>query len=165
MYQRPVPLVEENPGWIGTHLKKSVLNIYSIEKTLSTGRAMIMTSSKSPVIDQGRPPGQLSVGQKGRQPPDSKSNPKVFWSYVNSKTKTRSGVNDLTTPDGLVFTIEGDGPLPIPPVYKFSEMLQDIRFTEQDTEEMLSILKTDKAPGPDGLSPLILNNDNNNIWG
>ena len=55
-----------------------------------------------------------------------------------------------------VFTIEGDGPLPIPPDYEFSEMLEDVLFTEQDTEAMLSKLNTDKAPGPDGLSPLIL---------
>ena len=55
-----------------------------------------------------------------------------------------------------IFTIEGDGPLPIPPVYEFSEMLQDVLFEKQDIEEMLSFLKTDKAPGPDGLSPLIL---------
>ena len=105
---------------------------------------------------------------------DSKSNPKAFWAYVNSKTKTRSGVPDLTRPDGStastdldkaeelnhffhsVFTLEGDGPLPPPPDYGVSETLDGITFTKDDVEKMLLAVNPDKAPGPDGLSPAVL---------
>ena len=31
---------------------------------------------------------------------EAKSNPKAFWNYVKSKTKTRTGIADLKKPDG-----------------------------------------------------------------
>ena len=105
---------------------------------------------------------------------DSKKNPKAFWSYVNSKTKTRSGVPNLNRHNGStaltdvekseelnhffqgVFTLEGDGPLPPPPDYGIAETLDDIAFSEGDVENMLNSLNINKAPGPDGIGPLIL---------
>ena len=105
---------------------------------------------------------------------DSKKNPKAFWSYVNSKTKTRSGVPNLNRQNGStaltdidkaeelnnffqsVFTLEGDGALPPPPDYGIAETLDDIVFSKEDVKNMLDNLNVNKAPGPDGIGPLIL---------
>merc|ERR1712082_36927 len=85
---------------------------------------------------------------------DLKKNPKAFWAYVNSKTKTRSGVPDLTRSDGStastdsnkaeelnhffqsVYTSEGDGPLPPPPDYGCSKTFDDITFTKDEVEKL-----------------------------
>ncbi|KAA0200510.1 hypothetical protein HAZT_HAZT010703 [Hyalella azteca] len=105
---------------------------------------------------------------------ESKRNPKAFWAFVKSKTKTRSGVADLKKPDGTktsndlekaellnsffqsVFTKVDPGPLPPPPSVPHEQTLENFVIEEEDVRKVLANLKVDKAPGPDGISPLSL---------
>jgi hypothetical protein len=104
----------------------------------------------------------------------AKSNPKSFWSYVQSKTKTRTGIADRKTEDGTkvttdkgkanllnsffqsVFATEKEGELPEMPQYSYDSKLIDFVITTEAVKKHLAGLKTNKAAGPDGLSPLLL---------
>ena len=103
----------------------------------------------------------------------AKTDPKAFWSYVNSKTKTRSGVADLKKTDGTrtesdgekaevlndffqsVFTSEDDD-LPVPPTYNYEDELSNFPISEEKVKKLLSELHPGKAAGPDGLHPMLL---------
>lgn len=105
---------------------------------------------------------------------NAKNNPKAFWSYVNSKTKTRSGVADLKKEDGTrastdqekadilnnffqsVFTVENDSNIPDPPLYEYKETVTDFEISVEKVRNLLLTLNTHKASGPDGLHPLFL---------
>ncbi|KAL8614561.1 hypothetical protein ACOMHN_028972 [Nucella lapillus] len=105
---------------------------------------------------------------------EAKNNPKVFWSYVKSKTTTRSGIGDLKKENGSkttsdqekakllnnffhsVFTHEDDGPLPDLPTAEYSTTLEDFEISEEKVLKLLQTLKTHKATGPDGINPLVL---------
>ena len=104
----------------------------------------------------------------------SKNNPKSFWSYVKSKTSTRTGIPDLKKEDGematsdkdkaetlnnffqSVFTEEPPGDLPIPPSFKLDSELSNIDITREDVLKQLKRLNTGKAAGIDGIPPLLL---------
>lgn len=104
----------------------------------------------------------------------AKKNPKAFWSYVKSKTNCRTGVADLRKADGTktttdeekvellnkffqsVFTQENMDSLPDPPDFNFMSTLEDINIKDEKVLKILKSLQTDKAPGPDGISPLVL---------
>ncbi|KAL8601399.1 hypothetical protein ACOMHN_042403 [Nucella lapillus] len=105
---------------------------------------------------------------------EAKKNPKVFLSYVKSKTTTRSGIGDLKKEDGSkttsdqekaellndffhsMFTHEDDGPLPDPLTAEYSMILEDFEISEEKVLNLLQTLKTHKATGPDGINPLVL---------
>ena len=106
---------------------------------------------------------------------DIKNNPKSFWKYANSKTKTRSGVPKLKKRDGSwaesdkdkadelnkyfssVFTREDITSMPnnFPPgpsntTFSFTPL------SIEDIIKKITKLKPNKAPGPDGLHPTII---------
>ena len=82
----------------------------------------------------------------------AKTDPKAFWSYVNGKTKAKSGVADLKKSDGTrtssdkekaeilntffqsVFTVENND-IPDPPSYNFNEKLSDFSITEDKVKK------------------------------
>jgi hypothetical protein len=104
-----------------------------------------------------------------------KTNPKAFWKYVNSKTKVRGGIDDLTKDDGTtassdedkaqtlndffssVFTVEDLNTIPdIDPYYTGDHPLNDFKTTPDQVYKKLAKLKSDKAAGPDGMHPRVL---------
>ncbi len=103
-----------------------------------------------------------------------KKNPKAFWKYAQSKTKSRSGINDLEKGDGgltqsdeekadvlntfftSVFTQEDLTNIPTLEDRDFSTPLQKIEISVDEVEKKLKNLKTGKSPGPDGLHPRAL---------
>ena len=109
---------------------------------------------------------------------NSKSNPKAFWKYSQSKIKTRTGIPDLVAEDNdddsiytknnqektdvflrnfsSVFTIEPDGELPPFEKRIFQEELNNINITEDMVNKKLKKLKINKSPGPDKLHPRAL---------
>ena len=107
---------------------------------------------------------------------DAKENPKKFWKYVNSKTKTKPGIpnlqksdkeDDLTKDDNekaevllnyfsSVFTNEPCDEIPIPDIQDVPEPLDDINMTEDLIRKKLKALKTNKSPGPDKIHPRVL---------
>ena len=105
---------------------------------------------------------------------EAKTKPKGVWSYVNSKVKSKSGVADLQKEDGSktvndyekaevlnsffksVFTTEENGEMPEPPVYNFESELSYIDIYEEKVRKLLANQNTNKAPGPDKNSSLLL---------
>lgn len=106
-----------------------------------------------------------------------KENPKLFWKYVNSKTKTKSTIPDLeeTTENGTILykdeqgkaehlntffrsvqTIEPTENLPhLTPIPNINSP-ERIIITPDQVLKKLKKLKISKAPGPDNIHPRIL---------
>lgn len=107
---------------------------------------------------------------------NSKTNPKQFWKYIQSKTKKSSGISSLIMDDGKltdtdqekaetlnsffskVFTRETRSNLPTTELGSKSSgaLLTDIIVTKQAVKEKLNNLKPNKAQGPDNLPPRVL---------
>jgi hypothetical protein len=110
-----------------------------------------------------------------------KQNPKAFWKYVSSKTKSRSGVSDLERGDGSmttsnkdkaevlnqffssVFTREDIDNVPSLGDRYEGEVLSDLKVTEEAVLKKLIKLKSSKSAGPDGLHPRVLKEVANQI--
>ncbi|CAI9722626.1 Hypothetical predicted protein [Octopus vulgaris] len=104
----------------------------------------------------------------------AKTNPKSFWSYVMSKTKSKTGTADLKRSDGSntmtdkekadllntffqsVFTVEKESNLPDMSEYTYDTELTNLNISVEKVHKQLTSLKIAKAPGPDGISPRIL---------
>ena len=103
---------------------------------------------------------------------ESKSNPKAFYKYANSKLKVRAGIADLDTPEGIattdrqkaealnsfftsVFTREKTDEIPQPDPSDV-DPISDLIITEGKIMKKLKSLNPNKSSGPDGLHPRIL---------
>ena len=105
----------------------------------------------------------------------AKTNPKRFWNYVNSKTKTRQGISQLKVPNtdtmtesdtdkaevlqnhfSSVFTDEPVGPIPGPKMQSYETPLDAMHITEDQILKKLKKINTAKSPGPDQLHPKLL---------
>ena len=107
---------------------------------------------------------------------DSKEDTKHFWSYARSKTKFKEQVSRVKREDGNLTTSDKETAeeinkafntvfvresqmvaTPIPEqVYQGPE-LTDINFSVDQVLKHLKKLKPNKACGPDGVSPMVLN--------
>ena len=103
-----------------------------------------------------------------------KTNPKVFWRYSNSRLKTKAGLDNLVDGSGCiacddrgkaqllnsffssVFTDEDRSHMPEPTNQFTGEPIESIPITAEAVRQKLTHLKTDAAPGPDGLHPKLL---------
>jgi hypothetical protein len=105
-----------------------------------------------------------------------KHNPKKFWSYVQSKTKTCSSIPDLyidsdkktlTSSDSekanfladffsSVFTEEDDLVMPELDINPDIPKLDILNISAETIKKKLDNLKIDKSPGPDNIHPRIL---------
>jgi uncharacterized protein YqfB (UPF0267 family) len=105
-----------------------------------------------------------------------KHNPKKFWSYVQSKTKTCSSIPDLyidsdkktlTSSDSekanfladffsSVFTEEDDLVMPELDINPDIPKLDILNISAETNKKKLDNLKIDKSPGPDNIHPRIL---------
>lgn len=99
---------------------------------------------------------------------------KLFWSYVRSKTKTKSTVSQITNSEGelsksdqetadilnnfftSVFEAEGDGPIPEFEQRHYENELSDIMITEEIIDKLINQLKSSKSQGPDNIHPKFL---------
>ena len=103
-----------------------------------------------------------------------KTNPKGFWSYINSKIKVKTGIASLTTSNGdsattplqkskllnsyfsSVFTSECLETLPGMGDFNYEEPLNVVNVTKDTVFNKLKNLKSSKSAGPDGLHPRVL---------
>jgi len=104
----------------------------------------------------------------------AKANPKAFYQYVNTKTKSRTRIADINSDDGhvlttnrdkaelfnkffsSVFTVEDTDHMPSVSTKPMLQSLCDITFTVSDIEKLLLKLNCNKSPGPDNIHPRIL---------
>ena len=107
----------------------------------------------------------------------SKSNPKIFWKYVNSKRKTSSGIGELhiqkdcsifvadTDADkaevlsdffSSVFTREPNGDIPSLNKRSFVSESSDGYFDRETVRRLLVNINISKSQGPDQLHPKLL---------
>jgi len=109
---------------------------------------------------------------------DIKKNPKKFWCYANSKTKTRSGISDLVMNQGnniealtnndkekadtlseffsSVFTVENDDDYPLLKELDLDYSMPELEIKEEKVRKRLHDLNISKSPGPDNIHPRIL---------
>ena len=102
----------------------------------------------------------------------------MIWQYINSKSKTRSGIGDLAIePDdpksdltndnaakaeilsnffNRVVTREPDDEVPYIPPKEIHQNMLPLIITENTVAKLLRILKVDKSPGPDQMQPKYL---------
>ena len=103
-----------------------------------------------------------------------KSDPKLFWSYVRSKMKTKTSLSQLKQACGIltndntqkpellnkyiasVFETEGPGPLPEFPDRNFIETLSTIEIIADNIKKPILKLKPSKSQGPDNLHPKVI---------
>ena len=111
---------------------------------------------------------------------NTKSNPKAFWKYTQSKLKSRSNIPDIIEPGtetdpkyakcdedkakvfldyfSSVFTVEADQyNLPFFEKRNYETVLDDIHITEDQIVKKLKKLKVNKSPGPDSIHPRVIN--------
>ena len=103
---------------------------------------------------------------------EAKTNPKKFWKFTKSQTKTKDGVSNLktgnNTTDGdgekaevllnqfsSAFTVEPDGEVPNFPRRNIEFDNENVKITEEMVNEKLSNLIKTKSAGPDGIHPRV----------
>ena len=167
----------KKPRWMNTRVRKSV------KKKLKTYKKYIKTKSShaygkyiesrnecSRVIKKAKREYERKLAK------DCKLNPKLFWKYVQNKTKVTTGISPLTQSDGgvavsdkdkadvlnsffsSVFTQENMHNIPHLEEGSRSEntFLMDILITPQAVAEKLKELDINKAQGPDKIPPRVL---------
>ena len=103
-----------------------------------------------------------------------KTDNKLFWNYVRTKTKTKSVVSKLEMPNGelsssdqetantlneyfsTVFEIEPDDPLPNFEDRPFHYITDNLIINENNVEKAVAALKPGKSQGPDLIHPKFL---------
>ena len=110
------------------------------------------------------------------------TNPKIFWKYVKSRSKTGERIPDLETETGMattdqeksealssfftsVFTDEPRGPLPdfTLPTGTEAPIIDPMEMNREDIRKKLTSLNPNKSSGPDGVHPRILKEVANEI--
>ena len=99
-----------------------------------------------------------------------KIDPKLFWSYVRSKLKTKTSLSQLKLPCGTltndnnqkaallnvcfasVFETEGEEPIPDFPDRDFNKAITTVDISENVILKAISKLKPSKSQGPDNFS-------------
>ena len=103
-----------------------------------------------------------------------KTDPKLFWSYVRSKMKTKSSLSQLKAPCGTltndntekagllnkffasVFETEGTEALPDFPDREFTDIITTVEITENTIMKAISKLKPAKSQGPGNIHPKLI---------
>ena len=102
-----------------------------------------------------------------------KTNPKMYYSYVNSAKKNKSRLGPLKNDDGefiidpkeqaktmneffsSVFT-RSDGESPTKTAIHGNKALNDVVVTKERVKSLIDGMKENAAPGPDGIPPIVL---------
>ena len=106
---------------------------------------------------------------------DTKTNPKAFWNYVSSKTKTKSKIPDIKIPDTNdkttndqekaevfnkyfkeVFTNEDCNNIPKVNNKTLNSVLKDVVITEEKVLKLLKEMNPNKAAGPDEIPSRVI---------
>lgn len=104
-----------------------------------------------------------------------KENPKIFWKYVSSKTRTKSRIADLYMDEDKVSKTTCDKEKAMVFAEKFSSVfvkeldvdvpgissknvpsLDHVEITDDILKNILQKLKRNKSPGPDGIHPRVI---------
>ena len=109
-----------------------------------------------------------------------KENPKSFWKFVRSKTKSRPGISDLKNENGEWITNDEDKANELNSFFssvftkdendefpdfstKTDSSISDIAVTENKVKSLLKELNISKSTGPDNFHPRFLKETADNI--
>jgi hypothetical protein len=168
---------KRKPAWLNGKVRKSIKNKYKLFKkylrsdlSYDYRRYIESRNECNRAVKQAKREYERNLA-KG-----CKVNAKLFWKYVQSKTKSVSGISPLRKGDGStaetdegkaealnsffssVFTKEDTGNVPVLEAGCRSEgiMLTDVQVTPSAVKEKLSKLNPSKAQGPDKIPPKVL---------
>lgn len=118
---------------------------------------------------------QCRMAYEARLAQRVKDNPKAFYSYAQTKPSLRKEVGSLTSDTGEVLLSDqqkadhlatffstvhrvdrGDSPVVFYPPSDLPCCMNDFNLEETEVEGLLKSLVSNKAPGPDGIPPLLL---------
>ena len=109
-----------------------------------------------------------------------KTNPKLFFTQINRARKTRDKIAPLQSENGTVFEPKEKAETlntyyakvftrsnvePPTPRMRTTERLEKITITKDKVETVISLLKEDAAPGPDGIPPRLIRELRNELNG
>ena len=104
---------------------------------------------------------------------NAKTNPKMFYSYLNKKKRNKVQIGPIKSEDGelcyqeqemaealnahysKIFTVEEEE-LPSSPALQECAMMEDVTFYEKTVKETLQHMKNSASPGPDEVSQRVL---------
>ena len=166
----------KKPPWYGrdignfSKLKKKAWNKYRKNPSPDTWKEYTTQRNKlSHLIEKSKENYENKIASQIKQ------NPKQFWKYVGSKTKSKDKINDLLDKDGnlvtedlekaeilnnhfaSVFTVEDTSSIPTLDTNSNNLiLLEDINITNEIISKNLKELNISKATGPDGINAKIL---------
>jgi ribonuclease P/MRP protein subunit RPP40 len=156
--------------------------IGKIKRKNTLARKLVRTHSEEVRLEYNRVRNQVrKLTRKARRnfekgiSSKSKSDPKLIWRYINSRSKTKSGIGDLckdpkdaksekTKDDeekanilsaffNSVYTVEPEEDIPTLDIISPPEEISKPYFTSTDVAKILKNLKPDKSPGMDKIQP------------
>lgn len=174
-----VPIMRSRPNRKNIYMTSAALRLKNRKNQLWR-----VFRSSGDIIDRGRfahcaaklrkLTRQLQRNHEHRLALNAKENPKAFWKYVNSRLKTKSKVEDLRNPDGVleasdeekamllnsffasVFTVEDLSRIPPFDVRCAEPFLEDLEIHPQRVALKLASMKKNGSPGPDLVHARIL---------
>ena len=150
------------------HLKRTAFKRFKQHPTISNKNIYMKYSNQVRWLSR-----RAKCDKEKKVAKDAKSNPKMFFQYVNSILKPKENVSSLLKDDGTlteddlekaellnsffssVFTDEDVNNVPVFKIDK-DVIINDVNVSISDMEKALSSLKIFKSPGPDGIHPRLL---------
>jgi hypothetical protein len=178
----------QKPKWMSRKALKIIKKKYNLYKRfLNTKRGSDYQAYIKARNECSRQIRNCKIEFEKKLSEECKRNPKAFWKYVQSKTKTKTGISPLINKDGNVMTddkgkadtlnkffasvftkddtthnTDTDNTLSESPK-EYRSILDSVVITSEIVKKKLEALNPNKAQGPDAIPPRILKELSNEL--